>query len=98
LQTSSAFLIGTFDKDSVMKYFFGAFMFKAGEKSPCYTSSENLTLSAQNAAGVQKAYPKDAAGMAALRTQKRTTLEQLGASPAASAELRQHVKTQLQGL
>jgi hypothetical protein len=98
LQVSSAFLTGAFDKDSVMKYFFNAFMFKAAAKSPCYTASENVTLSSQDILGVQKAYPKDNPGVAFLRTQKRATLEQLKASPGVGIDVLQHVTTQLQGL
>lgn len=36
IPTTSAFLIGPFDKLSIMKYYYDAFMFKLGDKSPCF--------------------------------------------------------------
>lgn len=95
LPTSSAFLLGVFDKKSIMKYVFNAFMFKAGKQSPCYTESENLTVSAQDSVGAQLAYPKGSSAVAGLRNQKRTMLEQLRSSPLTGSELRIHLTSQL---
>lgn len=44
------------DKDSIMHYAFPDWMYKSGEKSPCYTSEHN-TLSATDKRMATKAYP-----------------------------------------
>lgn len=56
LKNSSAFQVSAFDKDSIMKYFFGAWMFRSGDKSPCF-SKRNLVLSTADKAGLKRAYP-----------------------------------------
>jgi hypothetical protein len=58
LPDSHAYEVGPFDKDSIMKYFFPAFMFIAGEQSHCYTPTENLVLSDGDKAGAEKVYPR----------------------------------------
>ncbi len=57
LPASRAFETSKFDKDSIMKYFFGAWMFKSGESSKCF-SKRNEVLSDGDKAGFRKAYPK----------------------------------------
>jgi hypothetical protein len=96
LPTSKAFMIGPFDSLSIMKYFFDAFMFEMGEKSPCYTSTENLTLSAQDITGAQTAYPRDPRQVILLRDEKKAVLQNLKVSPDSSIELRNYSVRQLQ--
>jgi hypothetical protein len=55
------YILGPFDKLSIMKYYFEPAMFKVGAKSRCYTGTENEVLSAQDLVGVRKAYPRDPA-------------------------------------
>lgn len=98
IQVSSAYMVGQFDKFSVMKYVFGAFMFVSGEKSPCYTSSENLALSDQDKDGARKAYPSDAAAVASVASQKRKLLNEILASPQMSAPFQANVRSQLEVL
>jgi len=63
IANSSAFDVGKFDKDSIMKYFFYAFEFEAGTDSPCYTATDAVDLSPGDKEGARKAYP---AGMTAI--------------------------------
>lgn len=98
LSVSSAFLVGAFDKSSIMKYFFGAFMFVGGDRSPCYTSSENLSLSDQDKEGARRAYPRDAPAMAAIIAQKKQVLSEILASPNASKAILTNTKLHLENL
>ena len=58
LPPSSAFSVSAFDKDSIMKYFFGAWMFHHGEQSACF-SQRNLALSELDKQGFGEAYPRE---------------------------------------
>jgi hypothetical protein len=58
LPESHAYAVGSFDKDSIMKYFFEDWMFSSGTQSPCYTSSENRMLSSGDKEGAAKVYPR----------------------------------------
>ena len=69
---SSAYEVGPFDKDSIMKYFFPDWEFVSGSNSACYTGSENLVLSNGDKQGAAKVYPRTPEGIrsgAALRAQ-----------------------------
>ena len=57
LPASSAYDISTFDKDSIMKYFFDSWMFVAGD-SKCYTKAENLAISPGDKRGAAEVYPE----------------------------------------
>lgn len=98
IPVSSAFLIGAFDKASIMKYFFGAFMFVAAENSPCFTPTENIVLSDQDKVGARQAYSNDASAIAALLLQKKLLSNELLASPNISSTLRSSIKANLQTL
>ncbi|MGJ4924820.1 hypothetical protein ACQR1H_31215 [Bradyrhizobium sp. HKCCYLRH2015] len=95
IPVSSAYLVGQFDKFSIMKYVFSAFMFVSGENSPCYTSSENLTLSDQDKDGARQAYPSAPAAVASAVSQKKTLLNEILASPQISAPFQANVRSQL---
>ena len=95
---SSAYLVGQFDKLSIMKYFFGAFMFTGGENSPCFTSTENLVLSAQDKEGARKAYSFDAIAIAATVLQKKQVLGEILTNPRTSATFQSNIRSQLQQL
>jgi hypothetical protein len=53
------FLVSHYDKTSVMHYHFDRWMFKSGEKSPCYVA-RNTQLSNGDKLAMERAYPKDA--------------------------------------
>lgn len=59
LKASHAYDTGPFDPTSIMKYFFPAFMFRAGTESKCYTGAEATRLSDQDAEGARRAYPSE---------------------------------------
>lgn len=98
IPVSSAYLVGTFDKTSIMKYFFGAFMFIKGDKSPCFTATENLVLSDQDKVGAHEAYKSDVVANAALMIQRKQLLKELLASPSLSNALSANIKTNLNAL
>lgn len=98
IQTSSAYLVGAFDATSIMKYVFDPFMFKAGDKSPCYTANQNAAISAQDAIGAQKAYPTSGAALSALVAQKVNALEELRTSTTASEAVMRDAAMQLETL
>jgi hypothetical protein len=95
IQVSSAFLVGPFDKNSIMKYFFDAFMFVKGEKSVCYTKTENLVLSDQDRVGAKSAYPSDAPAIAKVLIERQRVLEELKGSVNASPALLSRATIQL---
>jgi len=71
------YLLGPFDKLSIMKYYFEPAMFEKGLNSSCYTGTENETLSAQDLIGVQKAYPRDPAAAQRITTEQTEALRAL---------------------
>ena len=96
LKTSSAFVTGSFDKYSIMKYFFDAGMFVKGENSACYTRRDaNLKLSPQDIAGIKLAYPSQAAGIAFANSLRTNTIGLLRSSSTATQELKGSLDTQL---
>jgi len=95
LQVSNAYLVGQFDKKSIMKYFFDSFMFSAGDKSPCYTETENIGLSELDIKGVRTVYPHNINDIATSVDVKRNTIKQLSQAPAASQHLKQQLSRQL---
>jgi hypothetical protein len=98
LPVSSAFLMGAFDKVSIMKYQFPAFFFKADSQSPCYTPNENCKLSPDDIVGARKAYPNDANLVALEINERRAVLKQLRDAPRSSAGLRIHTEAQLKAI
>lgn len=77
----------TFDKLSIMKYQFPAWMFTAGLTSDCYTDTENVVLSDEDKKGAARVYPRAAAAAAATLDLRQKTLDaalKAKALPAAS--------------
>ncbi len=73
LPDSHAYMIGPFDRNSIMKYYFPAWMFASGEQSRCY-SKENLQLSAGDKTGFAKAYPAAPADITTLMFSRKQFL------------------------
>lgn len=96
IKTSSAYEVGPFDKDSIMKYFFQPFEFIKGQDSPCYTSDEAQDLSPGDMAGAQRAYPDSQFAGAKISLQNTQVLKELQAAKGASASLRQSATNRLQ--
>jgi hypothetical protein len=95
LPSSLAYLVGSFDKLSIMKYFFDSSMFVSGDQSPCYTPTENLALSAQDYVGIQKAYSSDTGESNATRVAISNALHQVISSHNVSDEIRQSASARL---
>ncbi|MDX0840011.1 hypothetical protein GOD96_29335 [Sinorhizobium medicae] len=98
LPVSSAYLVGTFDRTSIMKYFFDASMFSAEENSPCYTNTENLVLSSQDAEGAAKAYPEAPSAIEAILSTQKKTLSEILSNSDVSGALRQNLQLNLDRL
>jgi hypothetical protein len=98
LPVSSAFLMSDFDKDSIMKYQFPDFFFRAGDQSSCYTPIENEHLSKGDIKGAKRAYSSDAAAVATLITQRRVLLSELRNAAGSSDGLKAHASTQLKAM
>jgi hypothetical protein len=95
LPPSSAYDISTFDKDSIMKYFFDSWMFVKGKDSECYTSAENLVISPGDKLGAAKVYPRSAPAMAAASEGRTRALEILSTNESLPAEIRAHFEETL---
>jgi hypothetical protein len=93
--STQKFLIGPFDKDSIMKYYFDPAMFTSGTKSSCYTGSENTALSPQDITGVHEAYSSDAAAAQAMISDNINTVKALSKVPQISASLRSSLNQRL---
>jgi len=76
LGNSHAFMVSAFDPKSIMKYYFGDWMFRDGTKSHCF-SQRNKVLSTMDQAGARAAYPSEQADIESARTQKKQFLEGL---------------------
>jgi hypothetical protein len=71
----SAYSVGTFDKLSIMKYYYDDWMFVAGKNSVCYSPNVNYDLSAEDKQLIAAYYPKAGAAAAALQEKKRQAVE-----------------------
>jgi hypothetical protein len=98
IPVSSAYLVGSFDRTSIMKYFFGAFMFVLGDQSPCFTASENLLISDQDKAGAHQAYSDNPAVISSVITQQTQISNELLANPKISSTLSSSIKANLKNL
>ena len=72
LRNSFAFEWGPFDQDSIMKYYFPAWMFVRGQESPCWTGTDNNILSARDRENVRQFYPHEIGEIRQLIAQRRT--------------------------
>ena len=97
LSNSHAYEVGAFDPDSIMKYYFGAWMFRTGEKSHCF-SQRNTTLSALDKVGIAKAYPRSRKRITEIKTTRKTTLDALVQEETLSDDARQQFAIQLESM
>lgn len=58
LRDSHAYETSEFDANSIMKYYFPAWMFTGGTESHCYTGASNALLSQGDKGGAGRAYPR----------------------------------------
>jgi hypothetical protein len=95
IDVSSAYMLGPFDKDSIMKYAFPAFMFISAEQSPCFTKAWTERLSAGDQEGVRFAYPSAPAAVAVALRERQGAFEELSASRSAVSDVRSQAYRQL---
>jgi hypothetical protein len=97
MPASSAFLLGKFDANSIMKYFFESWMFVNGEASQCF-SLPNVTLSDQDKVGAATAYPRAPASVTQELIARARLFSTLQYGSGANTSLSKHLKSQLQQL
>jgi hypothetical protein len=97
LRSSHAFTVGPFDRDSIMKYSFPAWMFRDGENSHCF-SQRNAVLSPEDKKGIAGAYPRSRAAATRQVAHRKELLEALVQEPALETRSRQRYATQLEGM
>jgi hypothetical protein len=97
LTNSHAYEIGPFDPDSIMKYYFGAWMFKTGEKSHCF-SQRNDTLSEMDKRGIALAYPRSRKRITEIRAERKNALGALVQEEMLSDDARQQFAIQLESM
>lgn len=95
---SSAFLLGTFDRQSIMLYAFDPFMFVKGDQSSCYVPRDNQQLSAQDKVGAARAYPANAREAERAVQEADAALSQVLRSPRVPADVRASVEQRLEAL
>ena len=98
LPESHAYEAGPFDKDSIMKYFFESWMFVSGKDSSCYTSSENLVISAEDKKGAAKVYPAETNEIATMTARRAAVFQQLAKAETVPAEAKAHFERSLKQL
>ncbi len=98
LENSRAFDYGPFDPQSIMKYFFGEWMFVNGSASYCYTPYPNEELSAQDRVGAAKAYPFDQEQALEILTQRRAVFSALKDASTLSKDVSARFKSDLESL
>ena len=57
LTDAHAYTFSSFDRDSIMKYFFEDWMFNGGTSSHCFSAGENVKLSPTDKLGIWNTYP-----------------------------------------
>lgn len=98
LGNSSAYDFGEFDKRSIMKYYFGEWMFKHGSKSHCFTGSKNTALSEEDRKRIAKNYPFDPQAIADLLEQSRRILRQAEARSTSLPQVQRALQSRLSNL
>lgn len=93
---SSAFLLGGFDRSSIMLYAFDPFMFVKGSQSACYVPQSASRLSAQDRVGAARAYPAAAQEAERVERQAVTTLNNLAKSQAVTPDVRASIEQRVE--
>ena len=92
LASSSAFLVGPFDRRSIMLYAFHPFMFQSGAESRCYVPRDATQISQQDRLGASTVYPAaDNAVRNAFR-ERLSTFDALVRSESLSAEAKSSIR------
>ena len=95
LPNSSAFQLGPFDRQSIMKYSFPDWMFTRGTASVCFTA-RNVVLSGGDISGARRAYPQSASEVRDAARRGRDALNAV--LPAADADLGGTLRARLEKL
>jgi hypothetical protein len=89
------FDFSNFDKDSIMKYYFDAWMFVHGESSPCYTSGPNVKLSEKDKEGARKNYPRAGRDVESALEERQRLLKAAAGSKGLSGDVKKYLEDQL---
>lgn len=83
---------GRLDSHSIMKYFFDDWMFVNGRGSECFTDTENMQLSEDDARGAELKYPFSLPRMQAVAAEQKNALELLERAMPPNDKYEQHIK------
>lgn len=98
LPDSAAFDRTVFDASSIMKYAMPAFLFEAGEQSPCFLARNGTTPSPLDLAAARAAYPQTAPAVTAFRTSQAELLDRLAVTRGVDSRLRESASRRLEVL
>jgi len=97
LENSRAFTVGPFDPHSIMKYYFGAWMFRDAERSHCF-SQRNSVLSAQDKRGFGESYPTSPGDVQTIIDRQRGLVNSIVNESTVEPELRERLEFHLERL
>jgi hypothetical protein len=95
LPESHAYDVSPFDRHSIMKYYFPAWMFVSGEASHCFSAGENPALSPTDIDGIKKAYPFEPTSASRITELRKGFLSELSKIKGIQAKSRQHFESLL---
>jgi hypothetical protein len=97
LGNSHAYMVSAFDPNSIMKYYFGEWMFRDGSNSHCF-SQRNTILSEGDKAGARSAYPSAQEDMESALKQRRHFLDTLIKEKSLQPEVKESYEIQFESL
>jgi len=98
LTNQHAYDVTSFDRDSIMKYYFPAWMFVDANASHCYTGVPNVVLSPGDIQGLQRAYPRTLADVHSVLESYENLLEKVLSSQRLVASERDRFENQLRSV
>jgi hypothetical protein len=97
LTNSHAYMVSPFDPKSIMKYYFGDWMFREGTHSHCF-SQRNTALSERDKSGIRDAYPSSQEGLENALNERKQLLETLIKEEKLQPEMKEAFKVQFESL
>jgi hypothetical protein len=90
-------MVSAFEPNSIMKYYFGEWMFREDRNSHCF-SRRNTALSERDKDGIKEAYPSSQEGLESALNGRKQLLESLIKEERLQPEMNEALKIQFEGL